>query len=126
MFFSRQNASSRFENRSVLIYTNTKKLFFVFGNDKKKIDSGLCFANAKTGGIKKGFLVSASLQGERCDQQEPFTVSRLFCRIEECRRRFLSVVMMMWGTRNLGFQTLACLRDGKVSLLLFLFFGLLH
>jgi hypothetical protein len=53
LFFSRQNASSRFENRSVLIYTNTKKLFFVFGNDKKKFDSGLCFTNAKTGGKKK-------------------------------------------------------------------------
>jgi hypothetical protein len=48
---------------------------------------------------KKGFLISASLQGERWDKKEPFTVSRLFWRIEEWRRRFLSVVMMMWGTR---------------------------
>jgi len=99
---------------------------FVFGNDN------FCFRfrgmvyQYEDRGKKKGFLVSASLQGEGCDQQEPFTDSRLFWRIEEWRRRFLSVVMMMWGTRNLGFQTLACLRDGKVFLLLFLFFGRLH
>jgi hypothetical protein len=30
------------------------------------------------------------------------------------------------GDKNLGFQKLACLRDGKVSLLLFHFFGRLH
>ncbi len=103
-----------------------RSVFFVFGNDN------FCFRfrgmvyQYKDREKKKNFLVSASLQGERCDQQEPFTVSRLFWRIEEWRRRILSVVMMMWGTRNLGFQTLACLRDRKVSLLLFLFYGHLH
>ncbi len=30
VFVSRQNASSRFENRSVFIYTYTKKVFFCF------------------------------------------------------------------------------------------------
>ncbi len=101
-----------------MFFLFSETIIFVF-------DSGVWFTNTKTG-KKKDFLVSASLQGERCDQQEPFTVSRLFWRIEEWRRRILSVVMMMWGTRNLGFQTLACLRDRKVSLLLFLFYGHLH
>jgi hypothetical protein len=56
VFFSRQNASSRFENRFFFMYTHTKKFFFSFSETIIVVfDSGVWFTNTKTGEKKRLF-----------------------------------------------------------------------